>query len=409
MGVHTVRIVAGAIVLASSIDPTLLSAQRGTDAAADRNVSVRVEEVFRVGGADSPEWASFTDVRSLAFGPSGELWIPDGRAARILAVDRTGKLIRQVGRKGEGPGEFTVAALISVGRDGRVLVNDPINRTLQLFDSNGELLESVMTVPELSSPAGMALVGDREIASYARTFRGSRGYLISGTMEPVTDGIPVLRFNLAAQPKVTKIAMARFRAPPPPKEPLTPHAFQARVLWSAAPDGRVALVDTVAYEIRFFDVSGQPGAHLTRALQPREPSRTDVQRAREEFRKQLIRPDGQSRVATVNAAGGNPPDRNELTKRTQAAIDAMTHEPLVPVLKEIRFDATGRLWVARNAAVWGDSSPIDLFDPSGSYLGTITRGIDRLPDAFGPDNLAAWIERDSLDVPVVVVRRITVS
>ena len=53
-----------------------------------------------------------------------------------------------------------------------------------------------------------------------------------------------------------------------------------------------------------------------------------------------------------------------------------------------------------------DPGAIDLFTADGEYRGTIAEDGPRIPDAFGPDGLAAWIERDELDVPRVVVRRL---
>ena len=66
-----------------------------------------------------------------------------------------------------------------------------------------------------------------------------------------------------------------------------------------------------------------------------------------------------------------------------------------------------RLWVERVGPVWGQPGPIDLVSPDGAYLGTIDADRTRLPAAFGPGGLAAFIELDALDVPTVVVRRIT--
>ena len=50
--------------------------------------------------------------------------------------------------------------------------------------------------------------------------------------------------------------------------------------------------------------------------------------------------------------------------------------------------------------------PIDVLTAEGAYVGTYSTGATEMPDAFGPDGLAAFIERDELDVPRVVVRRL---
>ena len=50
--------------------------------------------------------------------------------------------------------------------------------------------------------------------------------------------------------------------------------------------------------------------------------------------------------------------------------------------------------------------PIDVLTAEGEYVGTYATGATAMPDAFGPDGLAAFIEFDEFDVARVVVRRL---
>lgn len=53
--------------------------------------------------------------------------------------------------------------------------------------------------------------------------------------------------------------------------------------------------------------------------------------------------------------------------------------------------------------------PVDLLTPDGRYLGSFpTDGVE-IPDGFGPDGLAAFIETDELGVKTVVVGRLSVG
>ena len=66
----------------------------------------------------------------------------------------------------------------------------------------------------------------------------------------------------------------------------------------------------------------------------------------------------------------------------------------------------GRIWVQR----WGDepesAGPIDVLTAEGEYIGTYPIGATKMPDAFGPDGLAAFIEFDEFEVASVAVRRL---
>jgi len=55
---------------------------------------------------------------------------------------------------------------------------------------------------------------------------------------------------------------------------------------------------------------------------------------------------------------------------------------------------------------WHTPGPIDVVTADGRYVGTFATEATALPDAFGPDGMAAFIELDEFDVASVVVRRL---
>ncbi len=368
-----------------------------------------VSDSFRVGGADAPDWAVFLDVRNAVFGPAGALWLADTRGARLLRVDPGGRSGHQVGRKGGGPGEYQAPLLLAVTGEGRVLLSDVVGRSLQFFAADGRFERSVSGAGRMGTPAALAWLRGDLFFSYPQVYRLNNEAVISTAdgMQPVHE-IPLLRIAMdSAGIGVTRIGTARFDAAPRPAgmDPFTPHAFGTRLLWSVAGD-RIAIVDGEAYEVRVLDESGHALQRLTRPLEPRKPTRADVEAARAEARARLMTPDGKPRIAGASS-NGNAARVQETRQRIERALSAMTVSDRIPVLQAIRFDGEGRLWVARTGRVWGEPGPVDVFGADGRYLGTIARKLERLPDAFGPGGLAAWIEKDDQDVQYVQVRRIT--
>lgn len=71
----------------------------------------------------------------------------------------------------------------------------------------------------------------------------------------------------------------------------------------------------------------------------------------------------------------------------------------------MQIDPEGRLWVQRGH-VRGERAPIDLFAADGEYLGTLQDGAP-YPAAFMPGGSVVAVETDELDVPRVVVYRVT--
>jgi DNA-binding beta-propeller fold protein YncE len=95
----------------------------------------------------------------VAVAPSGEFYVSDGYGnSRVLKFSRDGKLIKQWGKKGTGPGEFNLPHAICLDHLGRVLVADRENQRIQVFDRDGNLLAQWK---ESGSPYGLFRAGDR--------------------------------------------------------------------------------------------------------------------------------------------------------------------------------------------------------------------------------------------------------
>ena len=65
-----------------------------------------------------------------------------------------------------------------------------------------------------------------------------------------------------------------------------------------------------------------------------------------------------------------------------------------------------RIWVQRRGDLPEIDGPIDVLTVGGEYVGTYAADATKIPNAFGPDGLAAFIEFDEFDVARVVVRRL---
>jgi hypothetical protein len=91
-------------------------------------------------------------------------------------------------------------------------------------------------------------------------------------------------------------------------------------------------------------------------------------------------------------------------QQREAEVENMQFADTIPALAALRITGSGTLWIERTAQEVGDPGPIDIVSPEGRYVGTLT-GM-RLPAAISRGGLAAYVERDELDVPRVVVRRL---
>jgi ABC-type Fe3+ transport system permease subunit/DNA-binding beta-propeller fold protein YncE len=74
----------------------------------------------------------------LTVGPDGNLWVPDTHYHRVLVYAPDGRLLRQFGARGTGPGQFIYPTDVAFGPDGRVFVSEYGDHDrVQVFDMDG--------------------------------------------------------------------------------------------------------------------------------------------------------------------------------------------------------------------------------------------------------------------------------
>jgi streptogramin lyase len=84
----------------------------------------------------------FNKPTDIAFGRHDEIYVSDGYGnSRVMKFAANGKYLGQWGERGKGPGQFNLPHSIMLDRQGRILVGDRENDRVQVFNSEGKLLE----------------------------------------------------------------------------------------------------------------------------------------------------------------------------------------------------------------------------------------------------------------------------
>ncbi|HEU0055360.1 MAG TPA: 6-bladed beta-propeller [Longimicrobium sp.] len=369
--------------------------------AQDRTVAARFAPVFQVGEAEGRSWEVFSEVRQLAFDARDNLYVLDRGNARVLVFDRTGRFVRQVGKRGGGPGEFTSPARLSVTRDGSLVVADQGRRAFSIFDAQGRFTRSVPYDAEFGiSGQGMEA--------------HPRGGVVTGALPiPLGGGTPqnsVLWYPLARAGATALLRVAD--EPAETSEPARSGGTRTRVItsrkpafaptlrWGLLPSGGVVAATSAEYRLTVTDDRGTAVWVLERPIRPRAVTQRD--RDAELARRQ----EGGGRDITVLGGGGSleslPP---EVRGMVQSALRDVEFARVIPVVRRLAADPAGRIWVGRAGPDAGRPGPVDLLAADGRYLGTLAA--QEVPDAFSPSGArAAYITRDEEGVERVVVRTI---
>jgi DNA-binding beta-propeller fold protein YncE len=111
-----------------------------------------------VAGKDAAHFDGPTDVVVAA---NGDVFVSDGHEVasnnRILKFARDGKLLKQWGGSGSGPGQFLVPHALALDSQGRLFVADRDNNRIQIFDQEGKFLAEWT---QFGRPSGIYIAKD---------------------------------------------------------------------------------------------------------------------------------------------------------------------------------------------------------------------------------------------------------
>jgi hypothetical protein len=71
----------------------------------------------------------------------GNIFLLESLKSRISIFNEDGKLVREFGKQGQGPGEFQNSVYLAISKDKKVYVVDRIGRAVQIFSRDGTWLE----------------------------------------------------------------------------------------------------------------------------------------------------------------------------------------------------------------------------------------------------------------------------
>ncbi|MDE2806047.1 MAG: 6-bladed beta-propeller [Gemmatimonadota bacterium] len=400
----------------------------------DRPIEPDFEEVYRVGVLDGESWEMFGRIRRVAFDAEGNLYVFDasdamGSDLRVLVFDAAGGFTREFGSSGQGPGEFNRPAGFAVLRDGTVVVSDAGHGAYQMFDRSGVFQRMVRAGDEPGSTPGLSgnvQPDPRGGAVFVGGFGGGPGISFrtggadSGIAPPTSR--PVVRIGLGDD-GVQADTVVHGWLPPRSELDLPTDVpaqlrdmmggmslrtrFEPRLLVGTLPDGGIVHSDSSAYALKVTPPGATEVARvIQRPLLP-EPLTAEDQREYEErtaaAREEAGQAAGRAGLRMVQfqqrGEGSNP------TPTATFRIEQRYYHE-IPVLRGLAVTWDSRIWVQRRGELPESDGPIDVLTAGGEYVGTYAMDATQVPDAFGPDGLAAFIELDDFDVARVVVRRL---
>jgi hypothetical protein len=312
-------------------------------------------EELSIGVLEGPDELVFGEVRQMAADGIGGVYVFDRQGPTLRHYDAAGQYVQTLGGEGSGPGEYRDAALgLAVRADGSVLLYDPGNARLNLYDSAGRPTDHWAIQSGLYGRQIMAL--DTAGHVYLRILlgqpeRNQRWRMGTLHLDPegqLVDTIP---------------------EPPFPGTPEETGWFLPRKHWAWSPLGYlvVGVSDEYVFELR------RSPSSVLRVEKPYEIVRLLPEERREwEVRNEWIRD-----------------NRGQFFNQDLPPIPASK-----PPYAGLYIGQFGRIWVHRHVVAehaipsssspevdgpplvtWQEPTVYDVFSPEGAYLGDV-----RVPD-----------------------------
>ncbi|MBE3143991.1 MAG: 6-bladed beta-propeller [Planctomycetes bacterium] len=222
-------------------------AQQGSTLPGLKSGKIRMIEVSAISDDSLPQNIIVEMPASISLHRSGDVFVCDAKAADIKRFDATGKFLGIIGRRGQGPGEFSSPTIVHVS-ERHLVVWDQATKQLSHLTIEGQFLKGVRFDQEIEGyPVQIrSLPDDRFIIETERFNNQSQQYpqeclirLYSSKMEFIKTlyAKPVFRFKRIFDPGYAEIHQP----------------FNPRVYWDVTPDGKVVIGYAEKYEIEIYD------------------------------------------------------------------------------------------------------------------------------------------------------------
>ena len=296
---------------------------------------------------------------------STSIYVLDSRNHRVLVANGAGVVTDSLGREGRGPGELEYPVALEAA-DSEIGVLDLAARRVIRWTSGRQLLTPVSVRGAVEHPL-VAVRGDE--IRYVTSGPGPQGRSEYRLVSAGPAGTRVIA-TLPKQPRRVG-DFPSCRATEISVQPL----FAPVIQWAARGD-RMAVNATAGYSIDLFERDHHV-ATLTRPIAAATADEHAAERAAEGWRLNgcLVPPKEVVRVAGFLTA--------------------------IPVIRSLAFAPGGELWVLRTTGPGPEDGVIDVFAPTGTYVGSLPRGTP-FPAAFLGNHRILTIETDSLDLARIV-------
>ena len=341
----------------------------------------------------------FTMVGGIRELSNGKVLVSDPMERTVQLVDLAAGTAVKVGREGQGPGEYAFPGeLLPLPGDTTLLV-DRMNRRFLIILPNGKTGEAI------AYPGDLGLgVDPRYVDASGRIYFQGSALPANGRLEgnvTSADSVPLLRWDrrgrmdTVAFLKLPVMSMNTSGSGGTGRVMIMrPQPFSPEDVWAVAGDGRLAIARVADFHIDWFGPARQKTSGPVNRFE-----RLRVNEADKEAQRRAMRNPRMFVSAGPGGSRGAAPPPIDLPEP-----EYPEYKPPFPA-RSAWVAPDGNLWLLRSR-LGGDPIPtLDVFDGRGTLVGKVTLPRDRRIVGFGRNSVymartdaddLQWLERYSL-------------
>ena len=313
----------------------------------------------------------------------GRIAIANGGTSQIRVYDADGVHLHDIGRNGDGPGEFRALGGVWRSRGDSIMTADSRLSRITIFGSEGRLGRMIRV-----TPSG----GARQV--FGRRPFDDGSLLISGVVlpaQPPREGL----FDGGSQvfDRYSSDGSHLNRIGEQPRGSNWGFTLQGRIAYTVAP----------------FAVFSPPNASDGSAVYLGAGTQLQVEkRGADGELLRIIRWAGEPRPVTSDVIARyrseqlEQADTPEFRQSVESMLEGLVFPEHIPVYQSLLVDTEDHLWVERYRTTWEDERRWWVFDPSGRWMGEAPVPTDLDIREVGSDYVLG-VRRDESNVERVVV------